>query len=237
MAHVTQRTHIVGPLVIAVVLVLATVTLGSVLSAQSVPAVPYAITSDMPSRNWPPPHTTIQSSVTPLVFGDLPAMDAEALRQLVIEEISKAKRQESVAVYSVFMRPDGISGVQLQNAWLLEAFSIRREPVATGASGQLQSIHADDIKLATFIALRPAPLHQIESVLQTLGVNLAVAYTPGTAPYFNNGSGLVWDSRNRRYLFVVSGVDDFSLNRCFSAVIDIGTATLRERSETPCVVE
>jgi hypothetical protein len=132
---------------------------------------------------------------------------------------------------------EGVVVAELQNDWLTHTFRIRASNDPDGIDAPAVSAEAVEAAISEFGKLKPVDATRLAATLRGLGTTLAEVYRPATAPYFNNGRGLVFDRKQRRYYLVARGVRDLAANQCFKAAIDVATGDVVSNASVPCAVE
>lgn len=131
----------------------------------------------------------------------------------------------------------GVSVVELENGWLRYHVHVGTASVPTRQPRAYQAGQPEiEELLAAFAALSVVPRERIDTTLAQLGLVFENVYAPATPPFFNNGRGVVWLPKFRRFVLSVRGIVDATANRCFKAVVDLETGDLTSRVNMPCSI-
>ncbi|MEK6372953.1 MAG: hypothetical protein AABO58_09665 [Acidobacteriota bacterium] len=167
-----------------------------------------------------------------------PVADAE-VEEYFRNKVAIAHAGKGVALKAVHRTPAAdVVVAEIQNEWLTYAVRVRSsDALADAHNAPAIGSEAVDAAVSSFVRLKPVDRIRLGATLRTFGMTLSDVYAAPTAPYFNNGRGLVFNRRDRRFLLVVRGVRDRSSNTCFKAAIDISTADVLSNASMPCTLE
>lgn len=139
------------------------------------------------------------------------------------------------------LRPTPMSAVwavELENGWVQYHVLVVSgdDPMPQLGSYRIGQAQLEAI-LKTFAAMSVASRERIEAVLKGLGLLFNDVYAPATAPFFNNGRGIVWVPAQQQFVLTARGVVDAKANRCFKAAISLSSGEILTRVDMPCAVK